>query len=733
MKQRFSVSGMFCAACSARVKKTVEELPGVKNAEVNLIANSMTVEYDPEKQSFESICNTVTAIGYGAGEYVYKDSRSAEALAKAKKLFKRLVASFVLLGILMVFSMQHMLGYPLPEIFHNPLVMAVTQLILTVPIITLNFGYFTRGFKNLVRFAPNMDSLIALGSSVSFIYSFIILIVFALRFANGIKISNEHLYFESAAMILTLVSLGKYLETKGKNRTGEAIEALMRLAPKTATLLCDGVEKTVSVTSVKEGDLLIAKPGDTFAVDGIVTEGQGSVDTSVITGEGLPIDITVGDRVTAATSNLNGRIVYRAEKVGEDTTIAGIIRLVEEAGGSAAPISRLADKISLVFVPAVIAVSIISAIIWLVLGKELSFALNMAVSVLVISCPCALGLATPAAIMAGIGVGAKHGILVKSAAILEYTHKIDTVVFDKTGTVTLGKPTVYKIYGDVLPIAVSLEQNSTHPLALAVTDYGKNNNITPYKTENFTNFAGLGVAGNINGNYCLGGNLRLMRENGVDFKEFDEAVNEAGNIGATLLAFSENGVAKGVITVTDALKPDSAEAIKKLKSMGKDLIMLTGDNDSAAKTVADTLKVDNYKAGVLPGDKETVIRQLQENGHKVAMIGDGINDAPALTRANVGIAIGAGTDIATQSADIILVNSSMNDAVTAFKLGNSVIGNIKLSLFWAFFYNTCGIPIAAGALYSLGIMLNPMIAAAAMSLSSVCVVLNALRLRKFKP
>ncbi len=734
MKQKFSVSGMYCAACSARVKKCVSELDGVISADVNLISGAMTVEYNPELQTFDSICDSVNALGYNAGEYVYKNVASQTHLKELSSVKKRLIASIILLVVLMFFSMQHMFGYPLPSMFENALVMTATQLALTIPVIVLNFGYFTRGFKNLVKLAPNMDSLIALGASASFIYSLVIFVEMLIsHFTSTHSLTHGHLYFESAAMILTLVSLGKYLEAKGKNKTGEAVERLMGLTPKTAVILDNGNEKSVPVTHIKEGDLVVALPGDIIAVDGVVVEGISSVDTSAITGESIPLEITAGSKVTGATANISGKIVYRAEKVGEDTTIAQIIRLVEDAGGSAAPISRLADKISLYFVPIVICIAIITAIVWLIIGKDFSFAYNCAISVLVISCPCALGLATPTAIMAGIGVGAKYGVLVKSASVLEMAHKIDTVVLDKTGTVTEGKPTVCKIYGDCLQIAASLEKNSTHPLAKAIMNYTDRQNVSPLKVDNFASIAGLGISGEINGNVVLGGNQRYMSENNVDFSMFENEIQTLTQNGATLLLFAKNGKALGVIGVTDSLKNDSVNAINELKKMNKRVIMLTGDNQTAAEAIAKAANIDEFKFGVLPQDKETTVRELQANGSVVAMVGDGINDAPALMSANVGIAIGAGTDIAIESADIVLVNSTLSDVVTALRLGDAVIKNIKRSLFWAFFYNSAGIPIAAGMLYSLGIMLNPMIAAAAMSFSSVFVVTNALLLRKFKP
>lgn len=735
MKQRFSVSGMFCAACSARVQKAVSELDGVTAADVNLIANSMTVEYDPDKQSFDSICQAVSDAGYIAGEYVYKNSATNKDAATLKIIFTRLITSFVLLFVLMFFSMQHMFGYYIPQVFLDPIVMAVTQLVITVPIIILNFDYFKRGFKNLVKLSPNMDSLIALGSSASFLYSLYILIIHVLNRLDiaNIDLHGEHLYFESAAMILTLITLGKFLEARGKRKTGAAVESLMKLAPKTAILLNpDSTEQTVKVTSVKVGDLLVARPGDTIAVDGVVIEGSSSIDSSAITGESIPVEISEGDKVTGATQNLTGRIIYKAQKVGEDTTIAKIIHLVEEAGGSAAPISRLADKVSLYFVPAVIGIAMLTVAVWLILNREFSFALDAGISVLVISCPCALGLATPAAIMAGIGAGAKNGILVKSAAVLETSHKVDTVVLDKTGTVTEGKPTVSYVFGDVLQLAVTMEKNSSHPLATAVCRYAEDAGIEPLSVDGFENFAGLGIKGTINGKTALGGSLKFMTENNIDFSSFESAISEIQNNGATLLLFSLDGKALGVIGVKDKIKPDSVESVAKMKAMGKRVVMLTGDSDSAARSVAENVRVDEYRANVLPQDKNGFIKELQESGHCVAMVGDGINDAPALCTADIGIAIGAGTDIAIEAADIVLSGSSLNEAVTAFRLGDAVIRNIKLSLFWAFFYNTLGIPVAAGALSFIGITLNPMIAAAAMSCSSVCVVLNALRLTRFK-
>lgn len=734
MKQRFSVGGMFCSACSARVSRAVSELDGVIRADVNLISNSMTVEYDANVQSFQSICDAVSRAGYTAGEYNYHFANSGQAEKENTKMLKRLITSFILLFVLMFFSMQHMFRYPMPHLFHNGFVMALTQFIITVPIIALNFGYFKRGFKNLLKLSPNMDSLIALGSSASFLYSVYLTLTLGLQnfgIANLSKADN-HLYFESAAMILTLVTLGKYLETKGKAKTGEAIESLMSLTPKTVAVIVENKECERNVTDIKEGDLLIARPGDSIAVDGTVVEGLSTVDTSAITGESMPREITKGCPVNASFINVSGKIVYRAEKVGEDTTIAQIIRLVEEAGGSVAPISRLADKISLYFVPIVILIALVTAIIWLIIGRPLSFALTAAISVLVISCPCALGLATPAAIMAGIGAGAKCNVLIKSAAILEMTHSIDTVVLDKTGTVTLGRPQVTEVFGDCLLIAASLENNSKHPLARAVTDYTSSLGIKPLTVEDFQEVPGMGVKGVIEGNLCLAGNFKLIKENNIDTSAFAEQIESTENTGSTLLMFAGDGKMLGFISVKDTIKPDSKQAIDLIKAMGKRVIMLTGDSEACAASVAKEVDISEFKAEILPQDKERIVHDLQTLGLKVAMIGDGINDAPALCRADVGIAIGAGTDIALHSADIVLSGNSLCDAVTAFRLGDAVIGNIKMNLFWAFLYNTIGIPIAAGVLSGFGIMLNPMIAAAAMSCSSLCVVLNALTLRRFK-
>lgn len=735
MKQRFSVEGMFCSACSARVKRTVETLQGVNNVEVNLIANSMTVDYDSDQINFDTICLAVKNAGYGAGEYVFKGHNDEIHKRELKKSLTKLVASFIILAVLMYFSMQHMFKYPIPFVFKNNIIMATTQLILTVPILILNFGYFSRGFKNLFGLSPNMDSLVALGSSASFLYSFTVLIIAVVNyFSTGDSHLTRHLYFESSAMILTLVSLGKYLEAKGKNHTGDALESLMKLAPKTATVKTDDGEKTIPITSVTEGMLIVARPGEMIAVDGTVTHGFSAIDTGAITGESVPKEVTVGDKVIGATVNLSGQIIYKADKVGEDTAFAQIIRLVEESGGSAAPISRLADKISLYFVPTVIVIAIITLAVWLTLGKDFAASLDNAVSVLVISCPCALGLATPAAIMAGVGAGAKHGILVKSAEVLETAHKIDTVVLDKTGTITLGKPAVCSILGDdqLLPLAATLESGSLHPLAKAVTEYAQNQNIVPLNMTDFVSYSGLGVSATIEGSSVLGGNLRFMEQNGIDFSKFKENIEKLNSNGETILLFAKDGKALGAIGVSDQIKPDSAKAIKNLIKMGKNVIMLTGDSLSAAKKVANEVGISTVHAELMPSDKERIVSELQSLGNRVAVIGDGINDAPALKAADLGIAIGTGTDIAAKTSDVVLIKSSLTDAVTAFRLGNSVINNIKASLFWAFFYNTAGIPIAAGVLSGIGFSLNPMIAAAAMSFSSICVVLNALRLKKFQ-
>lgn len=740
MKKKFNVTGMTCSACSARVDKAVRALNGVTEVNVNLLTGVMTAEYDSAKMSADTIIAAVKTAGYGASEYIFENTLKKKNEENLSAMKKRLILSAVFLIVLMVFSMQHMLGYPLPTVFDNHLVMAITQLILTVPIIIINRSYFIKGFKNIFLLAPNMDSLIALGSTASFLYSVYVTVLFAVEH-SGVHIHGEyHLYYESAAMILTLITLGKFLETVSKSRTSDAVEKLIDMTPKRATVIIDGVEQEVDADMIEVGMTVIAKPGEQIAVDGTVTEGTTSIDQSAVTGEGIPVEKTVGDSVIAATVNQNGYIKYRADKVGEDTTFAQIIRLVEDASGSKAPIARLADIISLYFVPAVILIAIITFAVWMLLDKGFAFSLNTAISVLVISCPCALGLATPVAIMVGTGSAAKNGILVKSASVLETLHKVDTVLLDKTGTVTEGKPHVthtaaYTDENELLSIAYAMEKMSQHPLASAIIEYCEQKGVSAdgqNAPDSFESVTGKGIICKKGGTTFYGGNAALMHEHGIDTGKCDADIAQFAESGATPMLFARDGDLLGIIAVADSIKSDSPSAIEALKKIGINVIMMTGDNEKTAKIIAKSAGISEVKAEVMPQDKEEAVRTLQQGGHTVAMVGDGINDAPALARADAGIAIGAGTDIAIESADVVLIKSSLGDVVTAIRLGRAVIRNIRMSLFWAFFYNVLGIPVAAGILYPLGIMLNPMIAAAAMSCSSVCVVLNALRLKRFK-
>ncbi len=734
MKQKFKITGMTCSACSARVEKTAKLVPGVQNAEVNLLTGTMVAEFDPAQTDFDTIVTAIEDAGFGASEYVFENTLLQQSRAEIKAIRRRFIWSLLFLVPLMVLSMQHMLGYPLPQIFQNLLVMAIAQGVLTTPILLLNRRYFTNGFKNLVKGAPNMDTLVALGAAASYVYSIYILV----RIALGLEITGGHLYFESAGMILTLITLGKLLEMVSKGRTGDAIEKLVNLTPKTATVLVDGQEKEIATAKVVPGNVLVARPGQQIAVDGIIVQGTAVVDQSAITGESIPVEKTVGDRVTGATINKDGYIHYRAEQVGEDTTLAQIIALVEQASGSKAPISRLADKISAVFVPAVMAVSVIAGMIWYLVSRDFFFAFNIAISVLVISCPCALGLATPVAIMVGTGQGAQNGILIKSATALETAHKANTVILDKTGTVTTGRPQVTQVVAEdqarLLWAAMMIEGPSEHPLATAVVDYCRRQNITAPTPEEFTAIGGRGVRCNHQGKVYLAGNRAFLEENGLEFADLFAKGAALAELGQTPLYFTEDGRPLGIISVADRLKPDAATAIKALQEMHLNVVMVTGDQEKTARYIARQAGITGVVAGVLPQNKEQIVAEYQQKGHTVIMVGDGINDAPALARADVGLAIGAGTDVAIASADIVLVNSRLQDVLGAIRLSKATIQNIRLSLFWAFFYNTVGIPLAAGVLYpALGLLLNPMVAAAAMSCSSVCVVLNALRLKRFKP
>lgn len=755
MKQKFDVIGMSCSSCSAHVEKNVSKIDGVSSVNVNLLSNNMVVEYDDGIISADDIIKVVVDSGYDARLSAEEKSQSVEEGSKQSTIDKeisnmkmRLIVSFIFLIPLMYISMGHMLNLPIPSFLvgtQNAVSFAFMQFLLSIPIIIVNRNYYIGGFKSLFRGAPNMDSLIAIGSGAALAYG--IFAIFRIGYGLGIGdigIVNSYssdLYFESAAMILALITLGKFLETRSKGKTSEAITKLMDLSPKTAIVERDGQEVEISVEDVVIGDIVVVRPGQNIPVDGIIVDGQSSVDQSTLTGESIPVEKNIGDRVITATVNKTGFFKFRAEKVGNDTTLSQIIKLVEEASSSKAPISKLADRISGVFVPIVISIAVIATIVWLIIGQPFEFALSIGIAVLVISCPCALGLATPVAIMVGTGQGAVNGILIKSAESLEITHLVDTVVLDKTGTITQGEPVVTDIIptdgitkDELLRIAGSIEKPSEHPLADSVVKKVAEVGIEVGEVQGFEAISGKGVVGSIDGKKHISGNLAMMKENGIDISALESDADTLAENGKTPLYFASDEKLLGIIAVADVVKPTSAEAIKELKNIGVDVVMLTGDNAKTAEAIRRQLDIDRVVAEVLPQDKESEIRSIQDQGKKVAMVGDGINDAPALARADVGIAIGAGTDIAIESADIVLMKSDLQDVVTAIELSNATIRNIKQNLFWAFFYNTLGIPLAAGVFYSLlGWKLNPMFAAAAMSLSSVFVVTNALRLKLFKP
>ena len=744
MKLKFTVTGMTCAACSARVQKVTRQVEGVEKAEVNLLAGTMVVDAaDPSVG--EQIIKAVVNAGYGAslaGDKKAEKKQEIPADTALKEMKKRIVGSFACLIVLMYFTMGHMIGLPAPHWYHgreNALVAALLQLFLTLPPVYLNRVYYSRGMKALWNKAPNMDSLIAVGSLASLIYGVAALFRMAYAMGHGdwatVEFYRENLYFESAAMILTLITLGKFLETRAKGRTGEAIRALMDLSPKVATVRRDGVVSEIPVEEVRLGDTVIVRSGGSIPVDGTVLEGRGSVDQSALTGESVPVEKLPGDTVAAATINTEGYLELRADKVGEDTTLAQVIRMVEEAGGSKAPIARLADQIAGVFVPIVMTIAAIAFVGWMIAGVGLESALTFAISVLVISCPCALGLATPVAIMVGTGRGAGMGVLFKNAEALENLHHIDTVVLDKTGTLTTGKPAVTDILPGMLEekkllnLAAALEAKSEHPFAKAILNKLGSNPVL--EAVDFETLPGRGVAGTIGGIRYYGGNGRLMEELGVMVPQLPELAEE----GKTPLHFAN---AKkeylGTIAAADVLKPDSEAAVKAMQSLKLDVVMLTGDNEKTAKSIASKAGITHVIADVLPTDKASVVEKLRSEGHKVLMVGDGINDAPALVTADVGMAIGAGTDIAMESADVVLMNSSLRGVSSAIELSKATIRNIRQNLFWAFFYNSLGIPVAAGLLYpAFGLQLSPMLGAAAMSMSSVFVVTNALRLRLFQP
>ncbi len=743
MKLKFTVTGMTCAACSARVEKVTNALEGVEKAEVNLLAGTMTVETQDPTLS-QKIEKAVADAGYGAslaGEKKPEAKQSMPAEDSTKEMKRRIGISAVLLVILMYFTMGHMVGLPAPHWYHgteNALVAALLQLFLTLPVVYLNRAYYTRGLKALWHRAPNMDSLIAVGSIAALGYGVAALFRMAYCMGHGdwetVKQYSENLYFESAAMILTLITVGKFLEARAKGRTGDAIRSLMDLSPKTAAVRRNGEITELPVEAVLVGDTVIVRSGGSIPVDGTVLEGRASVDQSALTGESVPVEKGPGDTVAAATINTEGYLEFRADKVGEDTTLAQVIRMVEEAGGSKAPIARLADKIAGIFVPVVMAIALITFAVWMIAGYGLEFSLNCAISVLVISCPCALGLATPVAIMVGTGRGAQMGVLFKNAQALENLHRVDTVVLDKTGTLTTGKPAVTDILpgsvsaGKLLRIAAALEAKSEHPFAKAILEKTAGRKIAP--AADFETLPGRGVAGTVDGKRCFGGNGRLMEELGIAVPALPELARQ----GKTPLHFAtEKGDYLGTIAAADVLKPDSAAAVKAMQDLKLDVVMLTGDNENTAKAIAARAGIRHVVADVLPTDKAGAVADLQKQGRRVLMVGDGINDAPALVTADVGMAIGAGTDIAMESADIVLMNSSLQGVSGAIRLSKATIRNIRQNLFWAFFYNSLGIPVAAGALFlPFGLQLSPMLGAAAMSLSSFFVVTNALRLRFFK-
>ncbi len=741
MKLKFNVTGMTCAACSARVEKVTNQVTGVEKAEVNLLAGTMAVDAASDAVADEIIA-AIEKAGYGAqlsGEKVKKQEAPGQDDG-LREMKVRIIGSSVFLVILMYFTMGHMVGLPAPHWYHgteNALVAALLQFFLTLPAVYLNRAYYIKGFKSLWHRSPNMDSLIAVGSGAALVYGVAALFVMANAMGEGdwetVSHYSSNLYFESAAMILTLITLGKFLETRAKGKTGDAIRKLMDLSPKTAHVIRDGTESEIPVEEVRIGDIIAVRSGGSIPVDGVVVKGRGAVDQSALTGESIPVEKKVGDTVAAATINTEGYLELRAEKVGEDTTLAQIIHLVEEAGGSKAPIARLADKIAGIFVPVVMTIAAVTFIVWMLLGSGLEFSLTNAISVLVISCPCALGLATPVAIMVGTGRGAGMGVLFKNAEALENLHRIDTVVLDKTGTLTTGKPAVTDILpaavseSTLLRMAASIEKRSEHPFAKAILAKAKN--LTLFEAVDFETIPGRGVSALLNGVRHYGGNEKLMAEHGITVPHYENLAKQ----GKTPLYFAaEDGTYLGAIAAADVLKSDSAAAVAAMEKMHLDVLLLTGDNEEVAKAIAAQAGITHVISDVLPGDKAGIVKKLQGEGKHVLMVGDGINDAPALVTADVGMAIGAGTDIAMESADVVLMSGSLSGVSDAVRLSRATIRNIRQNLFWAFFYNCLGIPIAAGLLSPWGITLSPMLGAAAMSCSSVFVVTNALRLRYFK-
>ncbi len=746
MKQ-YNVTGMSCAACSARVEKAVKGVEGVTSCSVSLLTNSMSVE---GSASDDAIIAAIVDAGYGASLKGAGEKKSTSIDEDALKdretpaLRKRLFASIGFLAVLMYLSMGHMMwGWPLPAFLsENHVAQGILQMLLTIIVMVINKKFFISGFKGILHGAPNMDTLVAMGSGASFVYSLYALFAMTdaqMRGDSTAVMGYMHeFYFESAAMILTLITVGKMLEAKSKGRTTDALKSLMKLAPKTANIIVDGNEQSVSIEKVMMGDIFIVRPGENIPVDGIVIEGHSAVNEAALTGESIPVDKSVGDSVSAATVNQSGFLKCRATRVGEDTTLSQIIKMVSDAAATKAPIAKVADKVSGVFVPSVIAIALIALVVWMAVGQTMGYALARAISVLVISCPCALGLATPVAIMVGNGLGARHGILFKTAESLESTGKIAVVALDKTGTITKGEPQITDIIAgdgvagdELMSLAYSLENKSEHPLAKAIIAYAEERGMESCEVSDFTALPGNGLVATLEGEVIAGGNMRFISEKAVIEEDMKNAAEMLAEEGKTPLFFIRNGELMGIIAVADVIKEDSAKAIRQLQAMGIKVVMLTGDNDRTARAIGKQAGVDEVIAGVLPEGKENAIRRLKDYG-MVAMVGDGINDAPALTRADIGIAIGAGTDIAIDAADIVLMKSSLADVPAAIRLSRQTLRNIQQNLFWAFFYNVVGIPLAAGVWIPIfGWQLNPMFGAAAMSLSSFCVVTNALRLNFF--
>lgn len=744
MKEKFNITGMSCSACSARIQNTVSKTSGVQSAEVNLLTETMQVDFDESKVSADDIIKAVQNIGYGAELKNKKTKKVSNKKDNAQNTLKRqFITSLIFLLPLMYVSMGHMLGFYLPPFLSgtkNAVNYAFLQFIICLPAIYINRKYYKNGFKSLFSLSPNMDTLIAVGSFVSLAYG--VFEIFRMNYglsAGNFEIVEKYrhnLYFETAAMIPTLITLGKYFEARAKGKTSEAIEAMVNLSPKKAIILIDGKETEIDTDDLKIGDRVVIKPGMSIPCDGRIAVGETAIDESMLTGESIPKEKTVGDSVTASTVNKSGYIEVIAEKVGENTTFSEIVRLIEEASAKKAPVSKLADRVSAVFVPIVMTIAVVTFIIWLLLGASFEDALSFGICVLVISCPCALGLATPVAVMVGTGKGAENGILIKSGEALETAHLVDLVVFDKTGTVTKGVPQVTDVLGDekkLLPIAFALEEKSEHPIALAISKYCENRIFDKLKAENFEALFGIGVKANIGGKNCFAVNKKFQEEQKIDISPYDEDYARLIKQGKTVVFFIEDKTLIGIMAVADTIKESSKNATKMLKSMGIETLMLTGDNEISAAEIAKKAGIEHVIAEVMPKDKEKTVSELMRQGKKVAMVGDGINDAPALQTADVGMAIGKGTDAAIENSDIVLLNSSLMSVPNAIKLSRAVLKNIKENLFWAFFYNIIGIPIAAGVLYRpFGIKLSPMLGALAMSMSSVCVVSNALRLKRLK-